>query len=175
MSIPAKYLILPFVIVVGDRVALGQPAGSPAELARTKATALELCVALQQQADLLEEQGQPSGFLRRSLGLRAGLDDAQQEVLLRVAARLRARVTPLDQKAQTIIQAARQKYPGGRLQPGELPPPLPRELVVLQQQRDMWVDQAVQELDQELGSGGVQKLTDYLIDPRGKNQAHPGQ
>jgi hypothetical protein len=79
-----------------------------------------------------------------------------------VSARLNARAAPLDERARTIIQAARQRYPGGRLPPGVRPPLPPPELYDLQRQRDALVEQAAQELEAELGPAAMTRLSGYV-------------
>lgn len=134
----------------------------PKDLAQAKGMALHVTAALQRQAERLESQGRPAGLLGRAFAIKAGLTDDEAEALGRVAARMRDLVAPLDQRAREIILAARQKYPGGRLAPGETPPPPPPELAVLQRQRDAIVEQAVRDLDRELGPTGAAKLNSHL-------------
>jgi len=132
------------------------------DLARAKAMALQMTVALQAQVEKFEREGRPGSSLGRAFAAKAGLNDAEAEVMSRVAARMKERVAPLDQRARAIIQAARQKFPGGRLQPGAVPPPPPAELADLQRQRDAVVAQAVRDLEQELGPAGLAKLESHL-------------
>jgi hypothetical protein len=109
-----------------------------------------------------EREGQPAGAISRSVAVKAGLDSAQADALGRVAARMSTRVAPLDERAKAIIQAAHERYPGGRLPPGVKPPPPPPELHQLQLQRDVLVEQALQELEGELGPAAMTKLSGYV-------------
>ncbi len=165
MKIRIRSVVTFVLLVTGCSVAIAQEALSPTQLARAKALALEMCVALQEQADRIERQdGQSSGSLRQSFALKAGLDGSEADAMVRAAARLRAKVGPLDERAHAIIRAARRKFPGGRLEPGVTPPPPPPELIDLQHSRDAAVEQAVQELDRELGPAGLAKLNTYLTE-----------
>jgi hypothetical protein len=141
------------------------PVAAPANLAQAQAMALHATIALQALADKQVREGRPVGTLHRAFAIRAGLEDDQAAALGRVAARMKAQVAPLDERARTIIQTARQKYPGGRLPPGTVPPPPPPELAELQSQRDAIVQQAVKELQTELSPAGLAKLNDYLSSP----------
>lgn len=151
-------LVLPVgvVLAVSRAVAAGPP--DAADLARGKAMALQICATLQVRAEQMEQEGRPSGLLRRAFAIKAGLNDAETEVLLGVASRMRARIAPLDNRAQAIIRSFRRQHAGGRLQPGVLPPPPPPELTALQRQRDVIVEEAVRELDSQLGPAGLEKL-----------------
>lgn len=60
----------------------------------------------------------------------------ETSLLLAEATAWKADVTPLDSQAHNIVMAIRAKTPGGKLAPGEEPPPVPQELIELQQQRD---------------------------------------
>ncbi|MGE5487132.1 MAG: hypothetical protein ACM3ZB_04835 [bacterium] len=148
------------VVVAAQNVALA--AEPSTDLDRAKAMALQVCMALQEQAQRSEQEGRPARFLPRAFAASAGLNDSEAGVMVSVAARMRSQVQPLDDRAQAIIQAVRAKYPGGRLQPGTVPPPLPAELAELQRQRNAIVEQAVRELDRELGPAGRAKLNSHL-------------
>jgi len=144
------------------RIGEAQDKGSSMDLSWAKAMALHVTMALQQQAEKLEREGHAGSTLGRAFAREAGLDEAEAESMGRVATRMRAQVEPLDQRAQEIIQAARQQYPGGRLQPGEIPPAPPAELADLQNQRDAAVRQAVRDLERELGPAGLARLESHL-------------
>lgn len=137
-------------------------AQTPPEINRAKAIALQVCVAMQEQAERQQREGKPAPSLVRVFAAQAGLSAAETETLDRVTATLRNRVTPLDLRARAIIQAARAKYPGGRLPQGVTPPEPPAELAELQRQREADVGAAVQELDRELGPAGRNKFQEYM-------------
>jgi hypothetical protein len=129
---------------------------------RAQAMALHVTAVLQAMAEKREREGQPAGISSRSIAVKAGLDSAQADAVGRVAARMSARVTPLDERAKAIIQAAHERYPGGRLPAGVLPPPPPPELHELQLQRNALVEQALQELEGELGPAAMTKLSNCV-------------
>lgn len=135
---------------------------APPNVRRAQAMALHVTAILQAMAEKREREGQPGGIASRSFAVKAGLDNAQADALGRVAARMSARIAPLDERARAIIQAARERYPGGRLPPGVLPPPPPPELHELQLQRDALVEQALQQLEGELGPAAMTKLSGYM-------------
>jgi hypothetical protein len=56
--------------------------------------------------------------------------------LLSEAEAWKAEVDPIDSQAHALIVAIRTKTPGGRLAPGEQPPPVPQQLIDLQTKRD---------------------------------------
>lgn len=150
-------------MVVPARAAAADPTpAAPVDSRRAKAMALHVTAALQAMAEKREREGQPIVAPSRSFAAKAGLDSAQADALGRVAARMSSRVAPLDERAKAIIQAARERYPGGRLPPGVKPPPPPPELHELQLQHDALVEQAVQELEGELGPAAMTKLSSYM-------------
>ena len=138
------------------------PAAPVVDARRAQAMALHVTSVLQAMAEKREQEGQPAGAISRSVAVKAGLDSAQADALGRVAARMRTQVAPLDERARTIIQAAHDRYPGGRLPPGVQPPPPPPELHELQLQRDALVEQALQELERELGPAAMTKLSNCV-------------
>jgi len=138
------------------------PAAPVVDARRAQARALHVTAVLQAMAEKREKEGQPAGAISRSVAVKAGLDSAQADALGRVAARMSARVAPLDERARTIIQAAHDRYPGGRLPPGVQPPSPPPELHELQLQRNALVEQALQELEGELGPAAMTKLSGYM-------------
>ncbi|MEN6536979.1 MAG: hypothetical protein ABFD89_25215 [Bryobacteraceae bacterium] len=157
-------LSLALCVAIGSipRAALAADVESPKDITKAKAMALHVCAVLQEQAERRESSGHSAGSAARAFAVKAGLSDTETEAMLGVAARMRSRVQPLDDRARAIIQAAKQKYPGGLLPPGTSPPPLPPELVELQRQRDSIVAEAVRELDGELKPAGLAKLHTYL-------------
>jgi|GEM_PF-3308792 len=150
-----------------------QGEGAAVEESRAQAMALHVTAALQALAERRAGEGRPAPELARSLAVKAGLKGAQAEALGRVAARMNARVAPLDERARAIIQAAREKHPGGKLPAGVKPPPPPPELSELQRQRDALVRESVEELKRELGPAAVAKLSGYMS--RSMLKAGPGR
>ena len=154
---------------------------APVDARRAQAMALHVTAILQAMAEKREREGQPAGISSRSIAVKAGLDNAQADAVGRVAARMSARVAPLDERARAIIQAAHERYPGGRLPAGVLPPPPPPELHELQLQRDALVEQALQELEGELGPAAMTKLSNCVgqsmttFTPRQRIVAAPAQ
>jgi hypothetical protein len=128
---------------------------------RAKAMALHVTAALQAMAEKEERDGHACGPVFRSFASKAGLNSEQTDALGRAAAHMREQVAPLDERASAIIQAARNLYPGGRLPAGVTPPPPPPELHELKLQRERIVNQALEELEVELGSEAMAKLGTY--------------
>ena len=67
---------------------------------------------------------------------KAGLNYGQLQALTSIAINNEREVKRLDEKAKIIIDAFHEQYPPGRLPSGVVPPALPQEINVLQQQRE---------------------------------------
>jgi len=161
---PIGILVIALTVTVlsSPRAALAADPAPAVDAARARKMAVHITASMQALAEDLRRRGEPADDLASAVATQAGLTEADSEAIGRVAARLRAQVAPLDQRAKQIIQDARQKYPGGRLEPGTLPPTPPPELSDLQRQRDALVDLAAQDLEQELSPAGLAKLEDHV-------------
>lgn len=119
-------------------------------------------VALKQRASEMESQGKNGKALREHYKDKIGLKDKEARLLDEIASESEREVEKIDQKAQKIIDAARKKYPNGRVPAGEQLPPAPPELKKLQRQRDMIVMRGRHRLATELGSYGFQQVDDFI-------------
>jgi hypothetical protein len=108
-------------------------------------------VFLKQKADEIERQGKGKSALLSRFQEDAKLTPAQFQQLYLIAADCEQKVAEQDTKAKAIIDAMRARYPDGKIPEGETPPPVPPELLAMQQERDAIVLRARGQLQQALG------------------------
>ena|SRR5437588_4888386 len=106
---------------------------------------------LKQKAEEFEKLGKGKSILLQRFREDAGLNDAQFQQLLLVALDCERRVAEQDKKAMVIINRMKAPYPDGKLPAGEAPPPLPPELITMQQERDAIILRARDSLRRALG------------------------
>jgi hypothetical protein len=106
---------------------------------------------LQANGEAPEVAGAPSPSIAHFYSDRVGATSSENVALLAEAKAWKAEVDPIDQKAHAIILAIRAKTSGGHLSPGQQPPPVPPELIELQQQRDAVTLKHVASLKASLG------------------------
>lgn len=91
---------------------------------------------LNQKAAELDKKGKGKSTLLLRFRQDAGLSDAQFQQLLQVALDCERQIAEEDKKAEAIINSVKARYPEGRIPEGQAPPPLPPELLTMQQERD---------------------------------------
>ena len=119
-------------------------------------------VALKKRASEIESQGRNGKALRTHYKDKIGLKDKEAISLDEIATECERETAKVDAKAQRIIQAARARFPDGRVASIDQIPPPPPELKKLQRQRDMAVLRARHRLVTELGAYGFQRIDDYI-------------
>lgn len=115
-----------------------------------------------QKAEELERQGKNAKALRSVIKDEAKLTDEQVAGLDEVASSSLQEAKEIDDRAYKIINAAKSRYPGGKIPQGQKPPPLPDELVVMQQQRNAIFQRGQVRLQLALGTEEFQKLDGYV-------------
>jgi hypothetical protein len=108
-------------------------------------------VFLKGKADDFAGQKKGTSALPKHFQEDARLSPDQFALLYQAAADCEQQVNDLDKKAMTIINQMKAPYPDGRLPAGEGPPPLPLELVKLQEDRNLAVLKARDRLRLQLG------------------------
>lgn len=119
-------------------------------------------VALKQRAAEMESQGKNGKAFRAHYKDKIGLKDKEASLLDEIATECERETAKVDAKAQRIIEAARARFPDGRVASVDQIPPPPPELKKLQRQRDMIVMRARHRLVTELGAYGFQRIDDFI-------------
>lgn len=125
-----------------------------------------------QRVEELERKGKNAKDVRAIVKDEAKLDDRETAVLDEVGFACLREAKVLDDEAMQIIKAARSRYPDGTIPQGERPPELPRELVIMQEQRDDIFRRGRVNLQAALGDEGFHKLDRYVND-RIANKVRP--
>jgi hypothetical protein len=158
----------------GQTAAKQQPSGSvpPASLPSPRpANAPEYVVyrhvfhhllALKEHAKEVERRGGNGRALGDYYKDKAKLRDDQALAFEKIAADCERDLAKLDAKAQRIIDAARARFPNGKVPDGAQLPPPPPELHRLQLERISTIMEARNRLRAALGEQGFQQLDDFI-------------
>jgi hypothetical protein len=119
-------------------------------------------VFLRQKADEIEQQGKGKSVLLTRFQEKAGLTDAQFQILYQVASDCEQEIIKQDQKAMAVIEAMKAHYPDGKLPAGEGPPPIPPELITMQRDRDNIILLARNRLRQALGEQPFTRFNTFV-------------
>jgi len=114
------------------------------------------------KAEELERQGKNSETVRSIIKDEAKLDDEQAAAFDEAASACLREAKELDDRAEQIIKDARSRYPQGRIPPGETPPPVPQELLDMQQQRDDVFQRGRARLQAALGDEKFQQIDEFV-------------
>jgi hypothetical protein len=118
--------------------------------------------AYRKKADELSRNGEDATALRNHHKEKLKLTDEQSAELDRIVAESSRETEKLDGEAKRIIDAARARHPGGRIEAGESLPPPPPELGALQRQRDAVILAARGRLRSVFGEGEFNRIDDFL-------------
>jgi hypothetical protein len=99
-------------------------------------------VVLKQKADEIEQRSKVRSSLLTRFQEDARLSAEQFQTLYQIASDCEQQLAEQDKKAMVIINAMKAPYPDGKLPAGQGPPPIPAELISLQQDRDSIILQA---------------------------------
>ena len=99
----------------------------------------------------LKQKGMSSEDRSSLLGRELGLSPNQIMVLEQVAETSLADVNLLDAKAKTIIEKKKAEHSKGKIKPGQLLPPVPQELIVMQEERNNIILGGRRSLQKQLG------------------------
>jgi len=113
---------------------------------------------LKEKTEELEREGKGRSALLLRLQEKTALSSDQFQELLEVALDCEREVTEQDRKAEEIIQKMRAGYPDGKVPVGEAPPPLPPELLTMQQERNAMVLRARDRLHEIYGEETFARL-----------------
>jgi len=116
---------------------------------------------LDQVADTLTKQGKNGSDFRSHFQRQLGFSDAEFASVRTAAAQLQTKLHDQDMRAKAIIDATRPNHPTRIKNAADLPP-LPPELIVLQQERNGLIEREVAKLRASLGPKQAAKL-DALI------------
>ena len=116
---------------------------------------------LDRAAAALNQQGKNGDELRNHFQQKLGFSDDQFSAVRQTALRLETELKEQDAKAKTIVDATRAKFPHTIQTPADLPP-VPPELLQLQQERDSLIEKEVASLKAILGASAVNKLDTFL-------------
>lgn len=117
---------------------------------------------LKSKAEKEEKAGKDAAMLRSFYKRQAKIDDAQLQLLDRVAADLKGQLDQLDQKAQKIIRKFRADVQAMEIKPGQRPPDPPAELKAMQAERDALILRARDGLRASLGGEAFGRLDRYV-------------
>jgi hypothetical protein len=118
-------------------------------------------IALQKTADRLEREGKEVSVFRTFHKEKAGLNDKENQILVRIANDCQAVLDTLDRRATEVIQRDDKRYPEGRLKKGEPLPEVPKELKELEEQRRQTILEARDRLQSEFGDEAFARFDDF--------------
>lgn len=95
---------------------------------------------------------QPAPSVVRYYSDLVGATQQEDSILLAEAETWKSEVAPIDAKAYALIDEIHARTPGGRLAPGEQPPPPPQELIDLQSEKDGITQKCIDNLRSRLGA-----------------------
>ncbi len=113
-------------------------------------------------ADEAALQGQDKSSLRTLVARKAGLSDAEGEILRRIATQCAADVAAQDAKAATVIARFRDRYPYGIISAWMPPPTPPSELADLQRERNNIILLAREQLRLQLGEEAFARFDKHV-------------
>jgi len=117
---------------------------------------------LQSRAQAAEREGKDGSALRTFYQREAKLTGQQASQLDAVASDCINELERLDARAKQVVDEARARTPGGQLKKGEMPPAPPAELSDLQQQREMKVLQAREQLHTGFGDAEFARFDGFV-------------
>lgn len=116
---------------------------------------------LKKKAQEIEQSGNDGRDLHGFYKRHANLSDQEDALLDEVASDCNRKLEELRARAKQIIDEARARTSGGRLNDGETPPPPPAELEALQRERETTVLQARERLQRGLGQAAFNRLDEF--------------
>lgn len=119
-------------------------------------------VFLDDQADILDQQGGKGNALRKYYQSRAGLTDAETALLKSTAHNTVTAIAAVDQQIQTAVAEYRAQLPHDKWKPGAALPALPAGLQTLQTQKDNLVLNAIAAIQSGYGAARFQNLDAFV-------------
>lgn len=116
---------------------------------------------LDRVAAVREQQGEDGSALRNYYRERLGFSEPQFAVVRGAGLQLEPELQAIDAQVKAVIDADRARHSKVLANRGELPP-LPPELVALQQRREAAIDTAVSRLKAALGEPDTARLQTFL-------------
>jgi hypothetical protein len=117
---------------------------------------------LNSMAAKLEAENKDGQPYRDHYKVNAQLDDKQMAQLNQIVEDCYRDVSELDRRAKALIDEARAKVPGGKLEPGQLPPPPPSQLKEMQKERDAMVEAAYNRLRETFGIKEFERFDKFV-------------
>lgn len=139
-----------------------QSAASTAPQQRTKLPEHVRYYFLFRHLSVIKETPAVAGFQAK-----AGLNSGQLQALTSIAVNNERELKRLDEKAEAIIAAFHEQYPPGRLPSGVVPPALPQEINVLQQQREATIMRYREQLKRMFGESEFARFDAFVNDEIG--------
>jgi len=113
---------------------------------------------LEKVADELDKKGKDGNLMRGYEAHAAGLNQAEEAVMKRIAFDCNQALAELDQKRAQMVQAFRAQHPDKEY----FHTPLPPEMKQLQQEKITIIQSHMEELKSDLGADMFQKLDAYM-------------
>jgi hypothetical protein len=118
----------------------------------------------------IKETSAAAGFQAK-----AGLNSGQLQALTSIAANNERELKMLDERAKIIIDNFHAQYPPGRLPSGVVPPALPQEINVLQQQREATILRFREQIGRMFGESEFTRFDAFVKDEIGGNRSSQNQ
>jgi hypothetical protein len=106
---------------------------------------------------------------------KAGLNSGQLQALTSIAVNNERELKMLDERAKIIIDNFHAQYPPGRLPSGVVPPALPQEINVLQQQREATIMRYREQIGRMFGESDFARFDAFVNDEIGGNASSQNQ
>ncbi|HEX8567174.1 MAG TPA: hypothetical protein VF648_16140 [Pyrinomonadaceae bacterium] len=106
---------------------------------------------------------------------KAGLNSGQLQALTSIAVNNERELKRLDEKAEAIIAAFHAQNPPGRLPSGVVPPSMPSQINVLQQQREATILRYREQLSRMFGEAEFARFDAFVKDEIGGNTSSQNQ
>jgi hypothetical protein len=117
--------------------------------------------AFQKTAERLEREGKEASLFRHYHKEKAGLNDKQDEILLRIASEYQTKLNALDLRAKEVIDRDHKRYPDGLLKKGQPLPAVPKELSELEEERRSTILEARDRLQIEFGDEDFARFDEF--------------
>jgi hypothetical protein len=117
---------------------------------------------LNSMAEKLEAENKDGRPYRDHYKINAKLDDMQMVQLNQIVEDCYRDVSEMDRRAKALIDEARARVPGGKLEPGQIPPSPPAQLKEMQKERDAMVEGAYNRLRETFGMKEFERFNKFV-------------
>jgi hypothetical protein len=116
---------------------------------------------LNKQADEAESRGEDGSKYRNRYQQFAILNDPEARILTSIALDTYRQVMDTDARAKAIVASVRSRYPGGKINPGDVPQ-VPEELAQLQTQRNEIIETGYKRLKEGFGDFAFSQFEKFV-------------